>query len=421
MPRCPTSPYAALACVALTLILAAQGWTQGTFKILHNFGGLGDGYHPYGVLVFDNNGNLYGTAANGPGTGCDGNQGCGMVFKLKPNADGTWIEEGVHFFDGTDGSTPVAGPVFDHRGGLYGTTYLGGARDYGTVFKLTPTSGGSWVLSTLYSFTSVTSGVYPFGGVSFDGGGHLYGTTEYGGAYNNGMVFNLGPVSVFNWYEIIAHAFAGGRDGAVPYSSLIFNVNGNAYGTTHDGGAKGVGTVFKLAPNKMSFGWTETVLHSFAGISGCGSKSPDGAGPVAPLALDSTGNLYGTTECGGAGGYGTVFELTHNPDDSWTESVIYAFQGGNDGEGPTASVTFDQAGNLYGTTGYGGPHGYGTVYKLTFSNGQWTESILHAFSYSGGALPYAGVILDNSGNLYGTAVSGGPYGPDGGVTYELTP
>jgi uncharacterized repeat protein (TIGR03803 family) len=283
---------------------------------------------------------------------------------------------------------------------------------------MTQMSEGNWMLSTLYSFTSLSSGVYPVGGVSFDPAGRVCGTTSLGGLYTNGIIYNLGPVSVFAWYEIVAHSFGAPGDGALPYSSLIFDADGNAYGTTDQGGANNAGTVFKLTPNRLGFGWTEAVLYSFQGKI-CG-QSADGAGPVAGVTFDATGNLYGTTECGGTGARGTVFKLTHNSDDTWTENAIYAFQGGSDGANPIAPVIFDSAGNLYGTTAYGGQLTDGTIFKLTPSNGSWTETTLYTFSYGDGSSP-GPVIFDNAGNLYGTTSSGGPYGPDGGVAYEFTP
>ncbi len=403
---------------ALTLGICSRAQAQGTLKVLHNFGGPGDGYAPDGALIFDNEGNLYGNATNGPGSGCGGPDGCGAVFKLHPNSNGTWAEDVIHYFFGADGANPVGGLVFDRRGTLYGNTYQGGAADFGTVFRMTQMSGGNWSLSTLYSFALGSSGVFPVGGVSFDRAGRLYGTASEGGPYTDGVVFDLGPLTVFNWYEIVAHAFGAPGDGALPYSSLIFDANGNAYGTTDQGGVSNAGTVFKLAPNRLTFGSTETVLYSFTGRI-CG-QSPDGAGPVAGVTFDSAGNLYGTTECGGAYGRGTVFKLTRNSGGTWTESVIYAFQGGNDGANPIASVIFDGAGNLYGTTAYGGRLTDGTIFKLTPSHDSWTETTLYTFSYSDGASP-GSVIFDGAGNLYGTTSSGGLYGPAGGVAFEFTP
>ena len=406
----------------LTSVFTGAAWGQGALKILHNFGGSGDGFHPHGALIFDSNGNLYGTATSGPGSGCDGNQGCGVAFDLSPNSDGTWTEDVLHSFSGADGANPLAGLAFDRRGNLYGTTYDGGIGDFGTVFKLAPSAGGSWILSTLYQFPSSGAfGALPMSGVSFDHAGRLYGTASEGGRYNDGIVYNLLSVSVFSWNEILAHSFGAPGDGALPYyGSLIFDASGNAYGTTNNGGANGVGTVYKLTPNRAGFGWTETVLYSFVGTDGCGSSGPDGVAPAAGLTFDSAGNLYGTTQCGGTGGLGTVFKLTHNSDDTWTESVIYSFQGGSDGANPLAPVIFDAAGSLYGTTCCGGAHTDGTIFKLSPSNGPWTETTLYTFSYTDGSLP-GPVIFDNAGNLYGTTVSGGTHGPNGGVAYEFIP
>ena len=406
--------------LALLLGISCGAQAQrGTLRILHDFGGSGDGFHPYGSLVFDTNGSLYGTAPDGPGTGCEGDQGCGVVFKVKPNPDGTWAEGVIHYFSGADGANPTGGLVFDRHGNLFGTTYAGGIGDFGTVFKLTPTFNSGWVLSTLYAFpASGANGAFPIAGVSFDQVGHLYGTAYEGGPDNYGVVYELGPLTVFAWYEILLHGFGAAGDGRLPYSGLIFDASGNAYGTTDQGGANNAGTVFKLTPNRLRFGWTETVLYSFTGQI-CG-ESADGAGPVAGVTFDSAGNLYGTTECGGAYGRGTVFKLTHNADDTWTESVLYAFQGGNDGSQPTAPVTFDDTGNLYGTTCCGGQLTDGTIFKLTPFNGSWTETTLYSFSYSDGASP-GPLIFDSAGNLYGTTNSGGTYGPNGGVAFEFTP
>ena len=411
---------ALISCQSLVLFLATCS-AQPSLKLLHTFGAPGDGFHPFGALAFDKSGNLYGTTSEGPGTACS-HYGCGVVYELSPNADGTWSEKLVHNFDGTDGSYPVAGVLFDVTGNLYGTTtcaYGGCNGNRGTQFRISPSQGDDWNLATLHFFRGGDDGDSPVARVAFDPLGRVFGTTEYGGKYGNGVVYTSAPVSPFKWYELIAHVFTGGSDGGGPYSGLVFDKTGAGYGVGYSGGLKNVGTVFKLTPNKLSFGWTETVLYSFTGVLG-GGKSSDGAGPWGPIALDSDGNLWGTTIAGGTGGFGTVFKLTHNPDDSWTESVLHAFQG-PDGANPSAGVTFDGAGNLYGTTSSGGDQGYGTVYILTPSNGQWTETVLHSFTYYDGAAPYSGVVFDSAGNLYGTAVSGGTYGPNGGVVYEITP
>jgi uncharacterized repeat protein (TIGR03803 family) len=211
--------------------------------------------------------------------------------------------------------------------------------------------------------------------------------------------------------------FAGGDasgGGFAPYAGLIFDAAGNLYGTTYAGGA-GDGVVFKLAPNPDGT-WTETVLHSFAGT--------DGGGPYAGLIFDATGNLYGTTEGGGAGDYGVVYKLSPNPDGTWTESVLHSFTGA-DGWFPYAGLIFDSAGNLYGTTYYGGGtgcgYGCGAVYKPAPNpDGTWTETVLHSFMGTDGRNPYGGLISDASGNLYGTTQYGGA-SAGYGVVFKLAP
>jgi uncharacterized repeat protein (TIGR03803 family) len=296
----------------------------------------------------------------------------------------------------------------------------------GTVFQLTAASGGTWRLSTLHAFADGMDGGCIPGGcgeVSFDNFGRLYGTTSGYGAHNDGVAFNLGPVSPFSWYELILHAFAGGsRDGSVPTRPLTFDASGDAYGTTFSGGTNDAGTVFQLTPNKQSFGWTEKVLYSFQGTP-YGSAT-DGANPFFGVILDAAGNLYGATAYGGPSGAGTVFKLSPNQDGTWTESVIYALKDEPDGAWPTRP-TFDKAtGNLYGTTYRGGAFGQGSVYKLAPSlGGQWTETILYSFiGLNDGGPPADGVILDSIGNLYGTTSEGGAGGPEfGGVVWEITP
>jgi uncharacterized repeat protein (TIGR03803 family) len=191
---------------------------------------------------------------------------------------------------------------------------------------------------------------------------------------------------------------------------VILDNAGNLYGTTDGGGDSGVGTAFKLTPNSDGT-WTERVLHSFCSLSKCA----DGANPHAGLIFDALGNLYGST----SGGLGTVFKLTPNADGSWAEIVLHRFTG-PDGAGPFASLTFDVAGNLYGTTVGGGTYNDGTVFKLTLdSKGKWKESVLHGFTKPAGANPYATLVFDAVGNLYGTTANGGSV--NDGVVFKLAP
>ena len=369
-----------LAVIAVALVLAPGAWAASTFKVLHRFTGafIGgtDAAQPEAGLIFDAAGNVYGTTARGGGSVSCG-LGCGTVFRLTPNPDGTWTESVLHSFDEEiDGESPFAGLIFDAVGNLYGTTAGGGgpARN-GTVFKLTPNPDGSWTESVLHSFRLKrgADGAHPFGGLIFDAAGNLYGVTVAGGASTN-----------------------------CPSSNT------------------GCGVVFKLTPNSNG-SWTERVIHSFCSVPNCA----DGGGPIAGLIFDAAGNLYGTTQGGGSAGNGTVFKLTPNSDGSWTESVLHSFTGA-DGHNPFAGLIFDAAGNLYGTTNAGGAstncsNGCGVVFKLTpNSDGTWTERVIHTFGSLPAVFPDAGLVLDAAGNLYGTTLlcvlSGGC-----GTVFKMTP
>jgi len=254
------------------------------------------------------------------------------------------------------------------------------------------------------------NGTNPYAGLILDAAGNLYGTTYYGGASGDGTVFKLAPNQDGSWTESVLHSF-NRSDGWSPQAGLIFDAAGNLYGTTVVGGASSDGTVFKLAPNQDG-SWTESVLHSFNGS--------DGWVPYAGLIFDAAGNLYGTTVEGGDTNVGTVFKLAPNQDGSWTESVLHSFNGRN-GQYPYAGLIFDAAGNLYGTTYGGGASADGTVFELAPNqDGSWTESMLHSFHGSDGERPRAGLIFDAAGNLYGTTAGGG--GASGyGTVFKLAP
>jgi uncharacterized repeat protein (TIGR03803 family) len=259
--------------------------------------------------------------------------------------------------------------------------------------------------SVLYSFNGST-GSDVWAGLISDRAGNLYGASGLGGANGDGTVFELMPNNGA-WIEITLHNFAG-PDGMSPFSSLTFDPAGNLYGTTVDGGASGGGTVFKLTPSGGL--WVETVLYSFAG-------GVDGAFPNPGVIFDGSGNLYGTTSFGGVDENGTVFELMHS-NGSWKETVLHSFTG-TDGSNPYAGLIFDSVGDLYGTTFSGGADGDGAVFELMPKNGTWTEVVLHSFAGLDGENPYASLIFDLAGNLYGTTVGGGASG--GGTAFELTP
>jgi uncharacterized repeat protein (TIGR03803 family) len=398
---------------------ASAVWTE---KVLHSFGNGTDGVSPQAGLISDAAGNLYGTTSSG-GTYTY----YGTVFELTPTAGGGWTEQVLHSFNnnGTDGLYPSSGLIFDAAGNLYGTTSGGG--DYscngssqcGTVFELSPTEGGGWTETVLHSFGNGTDGIVPYANLVFDTAGNLYGTTQYGGTYGGGTVFELSPTAGGGRTEQVLYSFnCTGPDGCWPEASLIFDAVGNLYGTTSYGGTYfPFGTAFELTP-AAGGGWTEQVLHSFgSGI--------DGAYPHARLIFDAVGNLYGTTGGGGLWGYGTVFELAPTVGGGWMETVLYSFcwqTNCADGWMPDAGLIFDAAGNLYGTTYYGGAYNYsGTVFELTpAAGGGWTERVLYSFgSGTDGASPQAGLIFDASGNFYGTTYSGGTY--NYGTAFELTP
>ena len=257
--------------------------------------------------------------------------------------------------------------------------------------------------SVVHNFTGGTGGGIPFNGLTAYGK-ILYGTASVGGTSNYGVVFKLNA----NGAETVLHTFTGGTDGATPQGQLVRGKANTFYGTTTAGGAFGAGTVFEFTGKK------ETVLYSFAG-------GKDGADPVAGLTLDAAGNLYGTTSQGGANGNGTVFELISpkTKGGQWTESILYSFGTGTDGSVPVGGVSFDTAGNLYGTNSEGGANGYGTVFQLV-PGSTWKENILHSFQNGNdGSVPYAGLISDKAGNFYGAATQGGSGG--GGTIFELSP
>lgn len=281
--------------------------------------------------------------------------------------------------------------------------------------------------TVLHNFTGGADGASPAAGLTMDQRGNLYSTAA-GGGNEEGACFSGGCGTVFelehrgtSWTFVPLHVFTGAPDGSHPEARVVFGPDGALYGTTNGGGntcgGYGCGTVFRLTPPAHACGsvlchWTETVLYSFSGGS-------DGEGPAnGDLIFDQAGNIYGTTYAGGSYGHGTVFELSHS-NGGWTENILYSFQGNNDGAEPVAGVVFDNAGNLYGTTFHGGIYGYGAVSELTHSASGWTEIILHNFNWSDGVSAAGGLILDASGNLYGATYAGGQ--DHAGTVYELSP
>ena len=317
----------------------------------------------------------------------------------------------------TDGTNPEGGVIMDASGNLYGTTYYGGSHNGGTVFKLAP-SGTGWAETVLYNFCAQTNcidGYSPAVGLIMDGSGNLYGTTNSGGSHGGGgTVFKLAP-SGTGWTETVLYSFCAQincPDGLFPQGRLILDGSGNLYGTANaGGGSQDQGVVYRLAPSGT--GWVESVLYSFCAQGG--SACTDGAYPDGGLIMDGSGSLYGTTNQGGTG-RGTVYKITP-VSQGWAHTVLYNFCSQTncaDGAYPVAELIMDAAGNLYGTTLFGGSGGSsGVVFRLAPSGTGWIEAVLYNFcSQNGcadGAEPYAGLIMDGAGHLYGTTYYGGNY------------
>ncbi len=342
-----------------------------------------NGKEPRAALVADSSGDFYGTTDSG------GANNDGTVFEL---AKGSSTITTLASFNGTNGSEPFAGLVMDSSGNLYGTTEGGGADSDGTVFEL---AKGSSTITTLASFNG-TDGEYPYAGLVMDSSGNLYGTTEGGGSHGDGTIFELVKGSSIIRTRASFPVFGLGK---YPYAGLVMDSSGNLYGTTYAGGNWSLGTVFELATGSTTF----TTLASFNGTDG---EYPEGA-----LILDSGGNLYGTTSAGGSSKDGTVFELAKG---SGTLTTLASFNG-TDGSDPVAALILDSSGNLYGTTETGGAFSDGTVFERAQGDGVLTT--LASFNGSDGANPYAGLILDSSGNLVGTTYAGGASGD--GTVFEL--
>ena len=334
-------------------------------------------------------------------TEAGGAHNLGAIFQLTPGSGGKWTETVIYDFNGgQDGMAPLGGVILDASGTLYGTTSRG-ARGSGTVYSLSPAGGGRWKFKVLHTFVDTTGGV-PSAGLVFDTAGNLYGTTAEGGNHGVGSVFEMVPGSNGKWSFKAVHSFNNnGHDGYNPLAPLIIDSAGNLYGTTNQGGAHSDGVVFEFLPGSNGK-WTEKILHTFNAGNG-----HDGAAPTGPVTLDANGNLFGTTVGGGKDRfYGVVFELSLNSKGNWQETILHSFTDGPDGGEPNCNLIFDSAGNIYGTGSTGGNQG--VVFKETLTNGKWKHSVLHKFQGgSDGISPHAGLVFDGSGVLYGTTKLGG--------------
>jgi uncharacterized repeat protein (TIGR03803 family) len=399
----------ALCFSALAVLLPARALTASNYKVLDAFAVKGkDGGGPFAPVVRDAQGNLYGTTWGG------GTYGYGTVFELMPSSGGRWIETLLHSFCAEhgclDGSLPVAGLTLDPTGNIYGASEE-------AIFELSPNSDG-WRFTVLYRGGCGSN-------LLLDKAGNLYG--PFGrGTGRGGAISEL--IRSSRWTLKTLYSFCPTIpcvDGDSP-DAVIADAAGNLFGATQLGG-KGIsgdwGTVFELR-HTANDGWKHLLLHSFRAFQG------DGEVPYAGLVRDSSGSFYGTTSTGGKytcynAVCGTVFKLSRDSQGHWKETILHNFRQGKNGEGPGGGVVLDKAGNLYGVTANGGLFGAcavgcGVVFKLSpLSNGTWQYSVLHRFTGKDGANPAASLILDDKGNLYGTATQGGAGGA--GVVFEITP
>jgi len=418
--RCATT---ALFAITVALIGVAMPAQAQTLTRLYDFRS-DQSYGSIAGLTRDRAGNLYGTLSQG------GIQ-FGGAYQLSPKGSG-WVFNVLHIFVGNltnDGAHPYSGLVFGPDGALYGTTNEGGGDasgqcfyGCGTVYSLKPPPSACksalcpWNETVIYHFAGGTDGAYPgYGNVSFDSGGNLYGTTTYGGAFGFGTVYKLTP-SNGTWTETVLYSFAGGDDGRQPEGSVTPDSAGNLFGMTYYGGGagcggKGCGTIYELSPSGS--GWTETILYTFQGGN-------DGEMPIAGLVFDAAGNLYGGTSLGGSGTGGTIFQLTPSGS-GWNFNLLCSLVGSPPYNGGLVdNLTFDSAGNLYGTA-FWDPDGVGSLFKLVRSNG-WTCNQIYSFRDSGQygpGDPRGSVVLDDNGNIYGTSIYGGRN--DLGTIWEITP
>jgi uncharacterized repeat protein (TIGR03803 family) len=345
----------------------------------------------------------------------------GLVLTLAALASAQSKFKVLHGFDGGDNGGALGSALtLDKAGNLYGTANAPG---HGLLFELTQSAGGGWKEKVLHRFNgNDASG--PNGDLIFDSAGNLYGTSVSGGN-GYGTIFDL-TSGRHGWGLTVLYVFCsqyGCPDGAPPADGVVRDQAGNLYGTTVGGGPYYGGVAFELSPSAS--GWSYTDLHDFDGDG----QTHDGGNPYARLTWDAAGNLYGTTERGGRIGYGTVFELEAG--NGWKEKILHSFRGstGGDGQRPIHDVIFDSSGNLYGTTLDGGHFtcdgaGCGTVFRLTPGpGGQWKETILYEFPNPvDGANPTSRVVFDKAGNIYGTAGGGiGSCGGGCGVVYKLAP
>jgi uncharacterized repeat protein (TIGR03803 family) len=397
-----TKTFHLLLVLALLTTAGVLSQAQNNFTVLHSFTGP-DGARPASAPALDGYGNLYGTTVYGGGYG--GGFGYGVVYELA-NVHGSWIPHQLHYFMGSDGAYPYPGVTIGPDGTLFGTTYSGGENDAGVLFNVKPPAHACaaticpWTDITLHSFSYLGSdGAAPLSNIVFDPEGNLYGTTQYGGLYGVGTVYKA-TLSGGTWNESVLYSFGGYEgDGAYPVGRVVLDSAGNIYGITTNGGSYGYGTVFELSPSEG--GWTETLLYSFEWGYGCG--------PSAGLVFDGMGNLYGGTAAGPVGQCATIFELSPQQG-GWNFRTIYMFINGSGGTSEPDSLAIDAAGNLYVTSIFSGLYGDGSVFELSPTSYGWVYTDLYDFTGGNDGLYPVGVAVTGpSGYLYGTTEAGGNY------------
>jgi uncharacterized repeat protein (TIGR03803 family) len=310
-------------------------------------------------------------------------------------------EQVVYNFTGAnDGGNAATALALDKTGNVYGTTVIGGTYQCGTIFEAKPQSAPPWTETVLYNFTCYGDGKNPHGGVTLDAKGNLIGTTVAGGTGycagdGCGVVFQYASGS-----EVVLHAFAGNHDGFGPGGQVTIDPSGNIYGTTPDGGTPGLGTVYGLTQSGKA--WRERVLHAFTG------RRDGSTGSLGALLRDSSGNLYGVTETGGALGNGTVFRVSPTHGAKAKLTTLYAFKGTPDAGSPYGGLVADASGNLYGTTYYGGANGLGSVFELAKKGNGFSERVLYSFKGGNdGSSSTSTLVFGSAGTLYGTTSAGG--------------
>jgi uncharacterized repeat protein (TIGR03803 family) len=378
---------------------------------LTNFNGAGNGSFPLASLTIDAAGDLFGTTFQG-GTTASGTPGSGTVFEIPSQGNGVYgaLTTLVTFNGIGNGSLPSGGLFADVLGDLFGTTFQGGTNNQGTVFEIPKTATGFGTLSTLVTFNGAGNGSFPLASLTMDAAGDLFGTTEAGGTNGLGTVFGISKTATGYGPLTTLATFNGAGNGSFPFGGLVADAAGDLFGTTFQGGGANDGTVFEIPKTATGFG-TLTTLVTFNG--------GNGANPHASLTMDAAGNLFGTTQNGGANGLGTAFEIPKSALGFGALTTLANFNGAGDGANPLASLTTDGAGDLFGTTFQGGTNNQGTVFEIAkTANGFALPTVLQSFSSPDGTNPAGGLVADAAGNLFGTTEFGGTNNQ--GTAFELT-